>query len=324
MKEIFDSGRIGLALVEKRIDHALQSDARLLTEVSRYLLKLGGKRIRPFFAILSGKLFGMDSPTPALIDVAAGIELIHMATLLHDDIIDNSPTRRHHTSAFVYYGLTPTLLAGDFLLVKAFGLCARLDAFVIQETEKACVELTEGEILEGKINPDAPCTLGNYLTIVGKKTASLFSLAAAVGSHLAGAPEGCVHCLQRFGHYAGIAFQMIDDILDIVASEDLLGKPVGTDLRQQTPSLVNVLWINSGDQKAVDFFRKTTVNKKESIEAAKFLKTSPIISECQALAKQYTAQAQAALEEVNDEDLVVQVRRQFLLLLNYTFQRCLV
>jgi geranylgeranyl pyrophosphate synthase len=145
------AGLQGMKEVETLISSKLTSDAELLETIPAYLLGLGGKRIRPAMTLLVSRAFGSKSvefPVAEVIDVAAGIELIHMATLLHDDIIDKSPLRRHKQSPFLKFGLGNSLLAGDFLLVRAFSLCARLDRYVIDATEQACIELTEGEILE--------------------------------------------------------------------------------------------------------------------------------------------------------------------------------
>lgn len=285
-------------------------------------MKQGGKRIRPVFTLLVSRLFGMEKPSPEVIDVAAGIELIHMATLLHDDIIDEAPLRRHQPSAYRQFGLAPSLLAGDFLLVRAFGLCARLDDFVVEETERACIELTEGEVLETKLSISSPKTIEDYVTIVGKKTASLFLLSAKLGAHLAGAERSAVQQMANFGYYAGIAFQVIDDILDITAEEDLLGKPAGTDLRQKTPSLLNILWLQSEDPHARAFFEKEAPTLEESKLAATQLKNSPLIHYAQTFALNYANKANAELTQIQGE-LNGAAKNQLFALVEYTLERAL-
>jgi octaprenyl-diphosphate synthase len=248
-KQTFVSASSALRSVEQRIREKIAEQESPFTEIATYLLDLGGKRIRPLLTILCARLFNMHEPSEKLVDVAAGVELVHMATLLHDDIIDQSPTRRNKASAFAKFGVAPTLLAGDFLLARAFGLCTNVDSFVIQETEQACVALSEGELLEGTLEPGRVLVFDDYVDIVSKKTAALFALAALSGAHIAGAEMAEVEQMRQFGLRVGVAFQMIDDILDITANEDLLGKPAGTDLRQRTPSLVNVMWLASGDRR---------------------------------------------------------------------------
>ncbi len=181
VQALVTSNFANLQRVEAQIRETFRSDAETLTKISEYLLALGGKRIRPLLAIVSGRLFGMDTPSSELVAAAAGIELIHMATLLHDDIIDQSPTRRSRDSAYRAFGLPNSLITGDFLLARAFGLCAHLYTFVIEATERACVELTEGEILEGHLGSGTAVSLEDYLGVVKRKTASLFALAGSVG-----------------------------------------------------------------------------------------------------------------------------------------------
>ena len=323
IRETFLSASTPLKLIEARITDCLESEASQLTEISSYLLHLGGKRVRPLLTTLSAQLFGMQQPSEQLIDAAAGIEMIHMATLLHDDIIDRSPTRRSKPSAYQKYGVPETLLTGDFLLVKAFGLCAKLDAFVVRETERACIELTEGEIFEGKITPNRQIDFEDYLTIIGKKTAALFWLSSGVGAHLSGADTQNVQRMQQFGYHAGLAFQMVDDILDVVAEEDLLGKPSGTDLRQKTPSLVNYLWLSSGDDTARALFETAQPTEEQCEQALAILRDSPVIEEARQIAKKYAAKANANLSELPTDLVDAKVKNRLLALVEYTLERCL-
>ncbi len=322
VKAAFLGGAPALRDVENKIRSTLSSEAQVLTDISTYLLELGGKRMRPLLTILVSQLFKMKKPSQALIEAAAGIELIHMATLLHDDIIDQSPLRRSKPSAYSQFGLTSTLLTGDFLLVKAFGLCALLDDFVIKETEKACIALTEGEVTEGLLTGAAIPTLDAYLNVVEKKTASLFALSTVVGAYLAGASQEDILKLRVFGKYAGIAFQMIDDILDITADEDLLGKPAGTDLRQKTPTLVNLIWIEEEPEKAKDFFRRDS-SEKEIKDTLIYISRSPVIDKARLLAKDYAGRATNALLSIPEESINTKVRAQLFSLLDYTLERCL-
>jgi octaprenyl-diphosphate synthase len=238
-----------LAEVERIITAAFSSDVRLMREIPGYLLNLGGKRIRPVLALLTGKALGLITPPPRLLDIAAGIELIHMATLLHDDIVDRSPIRRHKPSPLAKYGINATLLSGDFLLTRAFGLCARLDSTIINATEQACIELVEGEALETSLHEETH-TLSTSLTIAKRKTASLFRLSAFCAAHVAQVPQEVVSQVCSFGEELGVAFQIIDDILDVTSDEATLGKRAGLDIIERKPSVVNVLWLESGDPQA--------------------------------------------------------------------------
>ncbi len=291
--------------IESLIREKLCSDAALLTEVSSYLLDLGGKRVRPMLTLLVGRALGLgenlsqSSAGRRLITIAAGIELIHMATLLHDDIIDRSPLRRNKDSAFKKYGIENTLLTGDFLLTRAFGLCATLDSFVIEATERACVALTEGEILETSLY-HGPHTLESSLEIARKKTAALFSLACQTAAHIARAPEEAQRSLTAFGEKIGIAFQVLDDILDVTADQDLLGKRTGQDLRERKPSVVNVLWLKSEHPLANRLREQPKDSLQEEAwvaEALAVLRTSPVIEESRSLAVSLCDTALSLLDE---------------------------
>lgn len=291
----------GLTDVERIIRSKLETEAPVLHQASEYLLALGGKRIRPVLTILCGRLFGMPEdftshlPGRQLLDVAAGIELIHMATLLHDDIIDKSPVRRHQQSPWVKFGQDATLLTGDFLLVRAFGLCARLDRFIIDRTESACVALTEGEVLETNL-VDQQHSLESSLTVARKKTAALFVLAAETGAHLAGAGSRSTQAMADFGENLGIAFQVLDDILDVTSSEDLLGKRSGQDLKERKPSAINVLWLNSGSKLAQQLRTPTGPNEDAFVEAAlQELRGSPVVEQARQLASSFAERASQAL-----------------------------
>lgn len=287
----------GLSAVEELITQKFASDAQLLTEIPLYLLELGGKRIRPVLCLLCAQALGLQNASQPLLDVAAGIELIHMATLLHDDIIDKSAIRRHEASPFVKFGLTNTLLSGDFLLVRAFSLCARLDRYIIDQTERACVELTEGEIMELPLC-EKGFTLDESLTISLKKTASLFRLAAGSAAFIA--TEGhreTVTSFEQFGESLGIAFQVLDDVLDVSSTEEQLGKKSGIDIREKKPSPVNVLWLQSGSALAKKLLlSKDEVSENSIEEALNELRGSKVIEDAKAIATNYANSALSALE----------------------------
>lgn len=287
----------GLDEIEALVASKLVSDAPLLTEIGGYLLGLGGKRMRPVLTLLCSRIFGIDAPTPAIRDVAAGIELIHMATLLHDDIIDKSPLRRHKESAYSKYGTENTLLAGDFLLTRAFSLCAKLDARIIDATEQACIELTEGEILEVPLYR-ASHDRSSSLRIARKKTAALFRLAALCAAHLSGAGAAATESMATFGEQLGIAFQILDDVLDVSADETLLGKRAGMDLRERKPSMVNILWLESGSALSRRLLAAPGAEDEAFVETALAeLRNSAVVEQASALARDHTAAAEAALEQ---------------------------
>jgi octaprenyl-diphosphate synthase len=292
-----------LAQVEETIRSAFQSDVPLMHEIPEYLLSLGGKRIRPVLALLCGKALGIAKVTQPLNDVSAGIELIHMATLLHDDIIDHSPTRRHQPSPLAKFGVNGTLLSGDFLLTRAFGLCAKLDQPIIAATECACIQLVEGEALETLLC-DEVHSLDSSLTIAKRKTASLFRLAAFCAAHIAGTPATVKEAMSRFGEDLGVAFQIIDDILDVTSDEETLGKRPGLDIIERKPSIVNVLWLASGDAAAAHLLTplastpNTRAEEEVFVQAAlASLQNGAVIAKAKQLAFDRSESARAALKQ---------------------------
>jgi octaprenyl-diphosphate synthase len=289
-----------LTQVEELIRASFRSDVAPMRDIPDYLLSLGGKRIRPALTLLCAKAIS-DRPSTVsgdILTIAAGIELIHMATLMHDDIIDQSPVRRHKQSPYAKFGTPLTLLSGDFLLTRAFGLCARLDDTVIAATEQACIELVEGEALETPLHTELH-SLDSSLKIAQRKTASLFRLAAFCAGHISGASADALQALARFGEALGVAFQVIDDVLDVTSTEATLGKQPGLDIIERKPSIVNVLWLASGAT-AAQRLRAAPIPGDESIfasESIETLKTSSHVEQAKAIARSYGSRAIEALNE---------------------------
>lgn len=293
-----------IVAVEARIRSTFKSDVAIMREIPEYLLSLGGKRIRPILALLCSKALGAQEITEDIVDIAAGIELIHMATLMHDDIIDQSPIRRHKPSAYAKYGLPGTLLSGDFLLTRAFGLCSRLEREIIEATEQACIELVEGETLEIAV-PLADHTTTSSLTIATRKTASLFRLAAFCGASLTDSPDSVKESMSKFGESLGIAFQIIDDILDVTSDEATLGKRPGIDIAERKPSLINILWIESGDTAAQRLLLPADPQTEQAFvdESLKKLRTSAVLQKAKEMARSHADIATKNLTEALGGDL---------------------
>lgn len=321
LRAAFASLTAPMTLIEERIVSLLRADAEILCDISKYLMQLGGKRVRPLMTLLAADAVNPEKRPDAIISVAAGIELIHMATLLHDDIIDGSPLRRRSISPFKKYGLAPTLLSGDFLLVRAFGLCASLGSFVVENTEQACVELTEGEVLEGRLGAGRQVTLNEYINVVSKKTASLFWLATKLGTHLAGTDASIVSLATQFGLSAGITFQMADDILDVCGTEDQIGKPRGIDLRQGTPSLPNILWHQSGDMRAINFFNLENPGPDDVYDALVILMEEGHIDESRRVAKEWGERSLSLLSDLEKYLPGKEALNSLATIINYSLSR---
>jgi octaprenyl-diphosphate synthase len=233
-----------LLRVEARLASEISSREERLGAIAAHLVGAGGKRIRPTVVLLvfhAAAPHGPPSRQGDAVEAAVALELIHSATLLHDDIIDGSETRRGQPSALRLFGAGDTLVAGDFLFSRAFALCARFEAEVIRWAAEACISLTEGEIMQGRFRHDPAVTLADYHEIIERKTASLFAAGARTAAHLAGAPAAVVEAMASCGRHVGLAFQMSDDLLDVAGHPGTTGKPRGIDLRDGNPSLPIVL-----------------------------------------------------------------------------------
>lgn len=221
-----------LAEVEERLFREISGNVELIAEITRYVLKSGGKRIRPALLLLSAKLCGYRGGSRH-IALAGVAEYMHAATLIHDDIIDNADTRRGLPSANSTWGPQVSVLAGDFLYARSLQiLVADGDLAVMQAFADATVRMTEGEVREVQMAGNLDITYEEYLEIIISKTAALISAACRAGALIAGAEAEAVHALTEFGLNLGIGFQIVDDALDFIAREDRLGKPVGNDFKE--------------------------------------------------------------------------------------------
>lgn len=219
-----------LERVEEEIGRALQVDDPLVEELSTHLLRSGGKRVRPALVLLSGAVFG--EPLPVHIIVAAAVELIHMATLVHDDSIDRSTMRRGAATINARWGDHIAVLTGDYLFARAFSLLAgTADHRAVRIMAEVVHRMCMGEIAQNAQSFDPGRSEEAYYDRVDKKTAFFIAECCRAGGIIAGAPEAAVGHLRDFGHGVGMGFQIIDDILDLTAREERLGKPIGSDLR---------------------------------------------------------------------------------------------
>lgn len=233
-----------LARVESRLAAELVAREERLRQIGVHLVGAGGKRVRPMVVLLvfhAAAVDGNEARRDDAIEAAVALELIHSATLLHDDIIDGGETRRGRPSALSTFGLADTLVAGDFLFSRAFALCARFEPEVIRWAAEACISLTEGEIMQGRFRHNSAVTTTDYAEIIARKTASLFAAGARTAAHLAGADPALVDAMESCGREVGLAFQVSDDLLDVAGDPSVTGKPRGIDLRDGNPSLPIVL-----------------------------------------------------------------------------------
>jgi octaprenyl-diphosphate synthase len=230
-KEIFDLIRVELQSVEEEI--ALESVASVgaITSIGQYLQASGGKRLRPSLLLLSSKLFG-DGGKSA-IRLAAVVEIIHTATLVHDDVIDAAETRRGRPSTNAQWGNHTSVLAGDWLYMQAFQIAVRERNFHVLDILIGLTQMmVEGELLQLERIGRIDVTEADYMELIDRKTAGLFSACAKLGAIVAGAESQSEDQLGDYAWNLGMAFQLVDDVLDFTARETTLGKPVGSDLRE--------------------------------------------------------------------------------------------
>ncbi|MEK6671844.1 MAG: polyprenyl synthetase family protein [Nitrospirota bacterium] len=227
--DIFSYYEKDLSLIEKRLRDIFQSDTPLIPLIGEHIVRGGGKRLRPLFLILSSELAGYHSEDRTLL--AAIIEAIHTASLLHDDVVDNAETRRGRPAAHMVWSNQIVILVGDFLYANALRLAVLQRSQRIMETlSHATTAMTEGEVLQLHRVADPDITEEEYYRIISAKTGALISAACRIGAILGNLPEKEEEALAGFGMKTGIAFQMADDILDYMADESGLGKKLGKDL----------------------------------------------------------------------------------------------
>lgn len=288
-----------LVAAEAKLARLLDSNESTIAEISHYLVDAGGKRLRPTFIMLVYRACGgRDAGVEAAIDAAIALELIHSATLLHDDIVDRGLLRRGKPSAFARYGLGPSLIAGDYLFCRAFEVCASFDEDLIRIAARACIQLTEGEVMEGRFRHNAAATLKDYIGVIDRKTASLFYAGGRVAASLAGASKPTIDAMAKLGTAMGLAFQMVDDLLDILGPEEKIGKPVGSDLRAGIPSLPVVLGVERSPQLRALFKNGTKMEGAMLERALGLLRDPKIIGEARRLAAEQVAIARNIVGEL--------------------------
>lgn len=290
-----------LQMVEDEIQRSILSRQKLLTEISLHVIGSGGKRIRPGVALLSFKALGGDDVSE-IIGIAAALELIHTATLIHDDINDGGRIRRGKVSAFQKYGVQKALVAGDFLFVRGFRLGGPQNRTIVEMLSDACTNMAESEVLQGDYANDPGTTTETYLKIVEGKTARPIEAGARVGAFLAGAAPGDIDALGSYGLNLGMAFQITDDILDVVGDEAALGKPRGMDFYGGTPTLPLILAMNDGanGKRISELFSKKRKTAKDLSEAFMLLEDSEGVRKARDIAHQYSVRAMSAVDAVPD------------------------
>jgi heptaprenyl diphosphate synthase len=300
--------RAGLATVEEQLRDAVKSDFPLVTETSRHLVDAGGKRFRPLLVLLAAQ-FG-DPGAPGVVPSAVVCELTHLATLYHDDVMDEASLRRGAPSANSRWSNTVAILTGDFLFARASDILADLGPEAVRIQARTFERLVIGQIRETVGPQEGDDPVEHYLSVVGDKTGSLIATSGRFGALLAGADESTVDILTRFGERIGVAFQLSDDILDVASDSADSGKTPGTDLREGIATLP-VLYAQrraaasppaaaSSDARLLELLDGDLTDDAAHAEALGLLRVDPAMAEARAELRRWADEARAVIEPLPD------------------------
>jgi octaprenyl-diphosphate synthase len=281
------------------------SDVTMIPEVANHLISSGGKRLRPMLTLATAALTGYSGS--GHIKLAAAVEFMHTATLLHDDVVDESELRRGKAAARMVWGNEASVLVGDFLLGQAFKMMVEVESLrALDILSSAAAVIAEGEVMQLAAAKQLDTTEDAYLAVIRGKTAELFAAASEVGPVLAGRPEAEHAACRSFGMNLGIAFQLVDDALDYGGSKARLGKNVGDDFREGKITLPVILAFRRGDQSERDFWRASLeagANSNDALERAlAILKKHGALDDTIERARHYGAIAKDALALFPDSD----------------------
>jgi|TARA_R110002126_G_scaffold13118_1_gene56004 octaprenyl-diphosphate synthase len=251
-----------MAQVDAEIIARMQSDVPLIPKLAGYLISSGGKRIRPLLTLAATRLF--DSETQRPYPLAAAVEFIHTATLLHDDVVDGSEERRGRAPANLVFGNQASVLVGDFLFSRAFQQMVgdgSLDVLRILSTASAVI--AEGEVLQLSAQGNVDLTMDEYFKVIAAKTAALFEAACEIGPVITGQDAAVVDAIRRYGYHLGMAFQIADDVLDYNADRKKLGKAIGDDFREGKLTAPVILALQNATSAEKTFWKKTMQSLKQ-------------------------------------------------------------
>lgn len=302
LMDIYFSLKSDLDMVERRLHDEVHTSQYNLKKASAHLLKAGGKRIRPVFVLLAGKFGRYD--VAKLTQVAAALELIHMASLVHDDVIDDAATRRGTPTVKSEWGDRMAMYTGDYIFARALVLLAEFsDVRIHQLLSESIVAMCEGEIEQIRDFYNKEQNLRTYLRRIKRKTALLLSVSCTLGAMVAECSPREVRLLERYGYNAGMAFQIIDDILDLTSTPKKLGKPVGSDLRQGNLTLPVLFALqNSRDALRLRNLIGREMTTAEVEEAVKIVKSSGGIEYARTMADRYMEKCLGALRQLPHTD----------------------
>jgi geranylgeranyl pyrophosphate synthase len=299
LDEIYAPVKADLELVEARLAQIAGNDIPLLSQMLEYALLNAGKRVRPALTLLSGKFYNYE--LSLLVPMGAAVELLHIGTLVHDDIIDNSALRRGKPAVYRKWGMNSALLLGDYLFSRAGSLATTTENIrVIRRFTETLMTISGGELREASVNFEPRSARDNYYKWIADKTACLFVMAAECGSVLSGCPEDQVQALKDYALNFGLAFQIIDDILDFTGDEKTLGKPIGSDLSEGAITLPTILYSEKHPDEQI--IHRIMVERDKSLvqQAVQMIRESTAIDDCHSIARQFCEKADGSLDKLPD------------------------
>lgn len=287
-----------MVAADRLIRKGMASSVELIPDLARHLIDSGGKRLRPLLTLAAAKAGGY--PGDSHVRLAAAVEFIHTATLLHDDVVDESTLRRGKVSANLVWGNKPSVLVGDYLFSRAFQLMVEAGNHTVLEIlSGASAVIAEGEVMQLGSASNLAVSEDHYMRVVSAKTAALFAAAAEGGAVLAGRGDGFVTAMRVYGENLGIAFQLVDDALDYSGRQALMGKSVGDDFREAKMTLPIILSVARADEAALGFWRRVieTGNQTEADlhHAISLVEQTGSIQETMRRARAYADAAKMAL-----------------------------
>jgi heptaprenyl diphosphate synthase len=301
-----ESVRFGLDRVEARLRVAVRSaDLDLVSQTARHLVEAGGKRFRPLLAVLAAGFGRPDDP--AVIEAAVVVELTHLASLYHDDVMDEADVRRGVDAANSRWGNSVAILTGDYLFARASEVIADLGPEAVKIQSATFARLVTGQIRETAGPPPGVDPLEHHMRVLAEKTGSLIATSARLGAMMAGVPAPTVEVLSRYGEAVGLAFQMSDDLIDIASDPADSGKTPGTDLREGVPTLPMIFARRTANGSSADPGARRLaellagpVAEADVEEALTLLRRSPAMAEAQAVAESYARRARALAGSLPD------------------------
>ncbi|WP_339249987.1 polyprenyl synthetase family protein [Sporosarcina sp. FSL W8-0480] len=302
LMSLYADFRKDLSYIEKELEKSVDSSSPVIRQASLHLLRAGGKRIRPIFVILSSK-FGEYS-IENVAKVAVSLELIHMASLVHDDVIDNSDFRRGFETVKSRWNNRIAMYTGDYIFSRALVSIGEIEMPAVHQLlAETMLEICKGEIIQLEYQQKTDQTFRDYLRRIKRKTALLLSSSCELGALVSNASPDTVGKLKRFGYFAGMAFQIVDDILDITSTDEKLGKPAGSDLLNGHITLPT-LYIKDNPEFQPFLIRSFngTLTEEERMEMLRYIRQSGAIEKAQEVSTLYLEKAISEVQSLPDGD----------------------